>query len=139
VLPTTSVQAGLAAIVAYNPERAMGENETEMQRAQEHVASGEVTRASRDVELDGVPVRKGAWLGLADGRAVSSGDDFDLVVDAVVAALLDGERELLTILTGDDAPDAEELRARLAGAHPEVEVEVHEGGQPHYPLLLSAE
>ena len=139
VVPTTTVQAGLAAIVAYNPERAVKENEAEMLRAQERVASGEVTRASRDVELDGVDVRKGAWLGLADGRAVASGDDFDEVVDAVVAELLGGERELLTILTGDDAPDGEALRARLAAAHQGVEVEVHDGGQPHYPLLLAAE
>jgi fatty acid kinase len=139
VLSTTTVQAGLAAIVAYDPQRPVDENERLMLRAQEGVATGEVTRASRDVSLDGIDVRKGAWLGLADGRAVASGDDFDEVVDAVVATLLEGGRELLTILTGDDAPDAEALRVRLSDANPGIEVEVHDGGQPHYPLLLSAE
>ncbi len=139
VVPTTSVQAGLAAIVAYDPERSVEENEEAMLRVGEGVATGEITRASRDVELDGVAVRKGSWLGLANGRAVGSGDDFDAVVDAVVETLLDGGREILTILTGSEAPDGDELRERLAAAHPGVEVEVHEGGQPHYPLLLGAE
>jgi len=139
VLPTTTVQEGLSAIVAYDAGATIDANAEAMRQAAENVASGEVTRASRDVELDGVAVRKGAWLGLAGGRAIASGDDLDHVVDAVVATLLDGERHVLTVLTGDDAPDAEALRARLAAAHPEVEIDVHDGGQPHYPLLLSAE
>jgi DAK2 domain fusion protein YloV len=139
VLPTTTVQAGLAALVAYDPERALDENVDEMWEAQESVATGEVTRASRDVELDGIEVRKASWLGLANGRAIASGDDLDGVVDAVVVALLAGERGLLTILTGDDAPDMDRLLARLAEAHPGIEIEVHQGDQPHYPLLLSAE
>jgi dihydroxyacetone kinase-like predicted kinase len=110
-----------------------------MEEAQDAVATGEVTVASRDVELDGVAVRKGAWLGLADGAAVAAGDDFDQVVEAVVERLLAGDRELLTILTGQDEPSLEGLLARIGERHPRVEVEVHDGGQPHYPLLLSAE
>ena len=103
------------------------------------LATGEIARASRDATVDGVEVREGDWLGLVDGSAVASGDDIDEVVDAVVGALLDGGRGLLTVLTGDDAPDVDALRRRIATAHPSVEVDVHDGGQPHYPLLLSAE
>ena len=139
VVPTRTVQAGLAAMVAYDPERSGRENAHAMQKAQDAVATGEVTVASRDVELDGVAVRKGAWLGLAEGTAVASGDDFDQVVEALVEHLLDGNRELLTILTGEDGPEIDELVERIGERHPLVEVEVHEGGQPHYPLLLSAE
>ncbi len=139
VVPTRTVQAGLAAMVAYDPERSGRENAHAMQKAQDAVATGEVTVASRDVELDGVAVRKGAWLGLAEGTAVASGDDFDQVVEALVEHLLDGNRELLTILTGEDGPEIDDLVERIGARHPRVEVEVHEGGQPHYPLLLSAE
>lgn len=139
VVPTRTVQAGLAAMVAYDPERSGAENARAMQEAQEAVATGEVTVASRDVELDGVAVRKGAWLGLAEGAAIASGDDFEQVADAVVERLLNGDRELLTILTGADEPALDGLLARIEQRHPRVEVEVHEGGQPHYPLLLSAE
>jgi len=139
VVPTRTVQAGLAAMVAYDPERSGADNARAMEEAQDAVATGEVTVASRDVELDGVAVRKGAWLGLADGAAVAAGDDFDQVVEAVVERLLAGDRELLTILTGQDEPSLEGLLARIGERHPRVEVEVHDGGQPHYPLLLSAE
>ncbi len=139
IVPTRTVQAGLAAMVAYDPERSGRENADAMQKAQDAVATGEVTVASRDVELDGVAVRKGAWLGLAEGTAVASGDDFDQVVEALVEHLLDGDRELLTILTGEDGPKIDDLLERIGARHPRVEVEVHEGGQPHYPLLLSAE
>ena len=58
---------------------------------------------------------------------------------AVVERLLDGGHEVLTLLTGEDAPPLEALLAAIAQRHPGVEVEVHAGGQPHYPLLLSAE
>jgi dihydroxyacetone kinase-like predicted kinase len=139
VVPTTTVQAGLAAIVAYDPEQALDANASRMTDAQAGLSTGEVTRASRDVSLDGVKVRKGAWLGLADGHAVTCDADFDAVVDAVVARLLEHGGELLTVLTGDEAPDGDALADRIAAQHPGIEVEVHEGGQPHYPLLLSAE
>jgi DAK2 domain fusion protein YloV len=139
VVPTRSVQAGLAAMVAYDAERPAGENESAMQRALDGVATGEVTIASRDVTLDGIEVRKGAWLGLADGAAVASGESFDSVAEAVAERLLDGGREILTLLTGAEEPPLETLVSELEARHPEVEIEIHEGGQPHYPLLLSAE
>ena len=64
-------------MVAYDAEQDAAENEAAMTRALEGVATGEVTIASRDVTLDGIDVRKGAWLGLADGAAVASGQSFD--------------------------------------------------------------
>lgn len=139
VVPTLSVQAGLAAMVVYHPEREAGENESAMARAQEGVVTGEVTIASRDVTLDGIEVRKGAWLGLADGSAVASGPSFDTVAAVVAERLLDGGREILTLLTGADEPILGPLVGEIGERHPDVEIEIHAGGQPHYPLLLSAE
>ena len=88
VIPSLSVPAGLAAIVRYLPSLDAAENEAAMLEALEQVATGEVTVASRDVELDGVEVRKGAWLGLVDGTAVASSPDFDEVASAVADRLL---------------------------------------------------
>lgn len=139
VVPTRTVQAGLAAMIAYDPERSGTENESAMTHAQEGLATGEVTIASRDVRLDGIDVRKGAWLGLADGAAVASGESFDEVAGAVADRLLSGGREILTLLTGAQEPALEALVGELGSRYPEVEIEVHPGGQPHYPLLLSAE
>ena len=139
VIPSRSVPAGLAAIVRYLPSLDAAENEAAMLEALEQVATGEITVASRDVELDGVAVRKGAWLGLADGTAVASSSDFDEVASAVADRLLATGREILPLLTGEDEPSLEEFLRRVREGHPGVELEVHPGGQPHYPLLLSAE
>ncbi len=139
IVATRSVQEGLAAMIAYEPGRGAAENAIAMTRALEGIATGEVTIASRDVVLDGIEVRKGAWLGLADGSAVASGQSFDTVAHAVAERLLDGGREILTLLTGADEPELEKLVGAIGAQHPDVEIEVHEGGQPHYPLLLAAE
>jgi DAK2 domain fusion protein YloV len=139
VVPTTSLQSGLAALVAFDPSLDADENASAVADALEDVATGAVTVASRDVQLDGVEVRRGAWLGLADGEPVAGGETFEEVVQAVLARLLDEPRGLLTLLTGDGAPSLEGLLSDLEAAHPELELEVHEGGQPHYALLLAAE
>ena len=96
----------------YLPSLDAAENEAAMLEALEQVATGEVTLASRDVELDGVEVRKGAWLGLVDGAAVASSGDFDEVASAVAERLLDGGREVLTLLTGEDEPELDGLLRR---------------------------
>jgi uncharacterized protein len=139
VVPTTSVAAGLAAALRFIPSFDGDANETAMLEAVAAVVTGEVTRASRDVVLDGVEVRKGAWLGLANGSASASGEDFEQVAETVIESLLDGKRETLTLLTGADEPELDGLLERVRARHPEVYVEVHAGGQPHYPLFISAE
>ena len=139
VIPSRSVPAGLAALFGYLSTRDAAENEAAMLEALEQVATGEVTRASRDVQLDGVAVQKGAWLGLADGSAVASSPDFDEVACAVADRLLSDGREILTLLTGEDEPRLDEFLRRIRERHPGVELDVQPGGQPHYPLLLSAE
>ncbi|HWJ33014.1 MAG TPA: DAK2 domain-containing protein [Gaiellaceae bacterium] len=139
VVPTGSIPAGLAAMVSFLPERSASDNAKEMEEVLETVVTGEVTIASRDVDLNGVAVRQGGWLGLAEGEAVAVGDIFDQVAEQVAETLLKEPRMLLTLLTGADAPDLDGLLDRIRERHPELELEVHPGGQPHYPLLLSAE
>ena len=139
VIPSRSVPAGLAAIVRYLPSLDAAENEAAMLEALEQVSTGEVTVASRDVELDGVEVLKGSWLGLAEDSAVASSPDFDEVACAVADRLLADGGGILTLLTGEDKPRLDEFLRRVRERHPGVELDVHPGGQPHYPLLLSAE
>jgi DAK2 domain fusion protein YloV len=139
VVPTESLPAGLAALVVYDGTVGAAENAAEMAAAATAVATGEITRASRDVELNGLVIRHGDWLGLADGEPVAGGDDVADVGFAVVSRLLAEPRTVLTVLTGAEPPPLDGLLERLASAHPALEVEVHEGGQPHYPLLLGAE
>ncbi len=139
VVPSDSIPAGLAAMLAFDGSHDSTGNAAEMREAVAAVAAGEVTVASRDVRLNGVSIREGEWLGLADGDPVAGGADFVEVAAAVVERLCAEPRGLLTLLTGEDPPALDGLLEWIAAAHPELEVDVQDGGQPHYPLLLAAE
>jgi dihydroxyacetone kinase-like predicted kinase len=139
VIPSRSIQAGFAAIGRFVPTASPDENERALLEELEGAATGEVTVASRDATLDGVEIREGAYLGLVDDVAVVSDQDLEVVVTEVVDRVLAGGQGFLTILTGEDAPVLDGLVAALEARHPDLEVEIHEGGQPHYPLLVVAQ
>jgi fatty acid kinase len=139
VVATDSIPAGLAAMVAFDGARSSEENAAEMREAVDAVVTGEVTVASRDVELAGVAIRKGEWLGLAGGTPVAGGTDFDDVARAVAARLLEQRHDMITLLAGAGAPPLDVLVERIAADHPDLDIDVHDGGQPLYHLLLSAE
>jgi uncharacterized protein len=139
VVRTESIPAGLAALVAFHGERSARENAAAMREALANLATGEVTIASRDASTHGVAVREGEYLALLDGTVVSSGAAFDEVARDLLERLLAEPRDVLTILRGHDAPPLNGLLDELTARHPELELDVHEGGQPHYHLLASAE
>ncbi|HWJ31373.1 MAG TPA: DAK2 domain-containing protein [Gaiellaceae bacterium] len=139
VVPTRSIQAGLAALVAFDPSRSADENAGGMGEALESVVTGAVTIASRDVQLNGVAVRAGKWLGLAEGEPVAGSETFEDAARAVLETLLHEPRGVLTLLTGAGAPALDALIAELSASHPDLELDVHAGGQPHYALLVAAE
>ncbi len=139
VIPSRSVQAGFAAMGRFVATVPPDDNERALLEELASAATGEVTIASRDATLDGVEIREGAYLGFADDTAVASGPDFDVVVHDVVDRVLAGGQSFLTVLTGEGAPVLDGLVAALEARHPDLEVEIHEGGQPHYPLLLVAQ
>ena len=139
VVPTRSLQAGLSAMVAFNATSGIDANVEAMRAVLDEVVTGEVTVAVRDAKVNGLAVRQGQYLGLAEGEAIAGGSDFDEVARAVVERLLAEPRGVLTLLTGDDEPALDTLLAQLHRDHPDLEVDVQAGGQPHYPLLLSAE
>jgi fatty acid kinase len=139
VVPTESIPAGLAALVAFHGDRSAAENAAEMREALAGLATGAVTRASRDATVDGFAVREGDYLGLLEGEAVAAGPAFDEVTRSVLERLLAEPRDVLTLLTGDEAPPLNGLLDELGERYPELELDLHQGGQPHYPLLLAAE
>src|SRR5207248_5832535 len=109
VVPTRSMQAGLSALVAFDPAAPADKNSEAVAATREGIATGAVTVASRDVQLDGVSVRKGKWLGLADGLPVAGGETFDEVARVVLERLLAEPRGLLTLLTGEEPPPLDSL------------------------------
>jgi DAK2 domain fusion protein YloV len=139
VVPTETIQAGLAAMVAFDPARPADENAAEMGEATAAVRSGGVTRASRSTALGGLAVEQGEFLGVVAGEAVACGPVLDVVAREVVERLVAGSADVLTVLVGADLVDVSKLQAEIAAAHPELEIEVQQGGQPHYPLLFAVE
>jgi len=126
-------------MLAYDPVADASANAKAMEGAARAIATGGVTVASRPVSVDGLRVERGAYLGLVGGDPVAGGTSFDTVAASVVDRLLAEPRDVLTLITGDDEPELGPLLARVAEQHPDLELEVHPGGQPHYPLLVSAE
>jgi DAK2 domain fusion protein YloV len=139
VVPTRSLQAGLGAMVAFEPSRSAEENAAEMEDAAAGVRAGAVTRASRTTTLGALAIEEGQFLGLVDEEPVTSGPALAPVAREIAERLLGEATDVLTILAGAEAEGVDELAEALRDAHPELEVEVHDGGQPHYPLLFSAE
>ncbi|MCX8032874.1 MAG: DAK2 domain-containing protein [Thermoleophilia bacterium] len=141
VVLSSSIQAGLAAAVAYDRRKGGAENARAMSEALENVVSAEITRAVRATQIDGISVKAGDCIGLVEGQVVAASSDLEHVVEQVVDRLLDGTKEALTVLVGEgeDAQLAAQVVEKACARHPEVDVEVHEGGQPYYPLLLAAE
>jgi len=139
VLPTETLQAGLAAMVAFNREQSVARNLDEMRSAAAAILTGAVAVAARDGEHNGVAIRRGQWLALVEGEPLAGEASFDDAARAVVERLLAEPHGVLTLLAGEGSPPLEALLAAVAAGHPDVEVEVYEGGQPHFPLLVSAE
>jgi dihydroxyacetone kinase-like predicted kinase len=133
------MQAGLGALVAFDPTRPAEANRADMGEAAEGVRAGAVTRASRDAVVGDLAVEEGQFLGLLDGDPVSAGPVLQPVAREVLERLLEDGADVLTILAGEGAEGVDDLAAFVRELHPEVEVEVHDGGQPHYPLLFGAE
>jgi uncharacterized protein len=139
VVATRTLQAGLGALVAFEPGRSAAENEADMKRAAAAVRSGGVTRASRSATIGGLEVEQGQFLGLIEGEPVTSGPVLEPVAREVVERLLGEASDVLTVLIGEGGEAAEELVEAVRDAHPDLEIEVHEGGQPRYLLLFAVE
>jgi hypothetical protein len=138
IVPTRSIQAGIAVLEGYIANRSLGDNEAEMTASLEQLTTGEVTVAVKDATIDGLEIEEGSFFGLVSGSAVATGPDLVEVALDVVLRAADG-RDFARIVTGENAPSEAELRRALGEARPDLELEVIDGGQPHYPLLVVAQ
>jgi DAK2 domain fusion protein YloV len=138
VVPTRSIQAGILALGAYVATNDVDQNERDMTSLVGMITTGEVTVATKDALLDGLEIREGSFFGLVDGSAVSTGTDLEDVALQVVVRAADGH-EFLVLVTGEEPPDVVRLKEAIAKVRPDLQPEVIEGGQPHYPLLVAAE
>jgi dihydroxyacetone kinase-like predicted kinase len=141
VVETHSVPQGVSAVVAFRPERPGEENLRAMKAEAERVQTIEVTHAVRDTRSNGVKVKKGDVIGLINDRLEFAGDDYAAVVKQALGKLGPDGYELVTVYRGEQASDAEmtRLESEIRTNYPGLEVEVQQGGQQHYPFILSVE
>jgi hypothetical protein len=141
VVPTRSAVQGLAALAVADADRPFEDDVAAMAEAAGSTRSGEVTVAVREAATMAGICRPGDVLGLLEGDVALLGADVEAVALELVDRMLAGGGELVTVVTGADAPAGagERLRSTVEHAHPAVEVVLYDGGQPHYPLLLGVE
>ncbi|OLN22822.1 hypothetical protein BTO30_07820 [Domibacillus antri] len=141
VIPTKTVPQGLAALIAFNPDGDEEANKKAMTTASAHVKTGQITHAVRDTSIDGIEIKKDDFMGLAEGKIVVTNDDKMTAVTALLDKLIDEETEIVTVIYGQDAAEAEveQIVSYVEEKFPDTEAEVHNGQQPLYPFIFSIE
>src|SRR2546426_70878 len=141
VIETHSVPQGVAAVVAFRPERSGAANMAAMKDEAARVQTIEVTHAVRDTRSNGLKVKKGDVIGLINNRLEFAGTDYAEVVNKALGKLGPDAYELVTVYRGQGASDDElaNLESAIRSNFPGLEVEIQQGGQQHYPFILSVE
>jgi DAK2 domain fusion protein YloV len=141
VIPTISVPQGLSAMFRLIPDGNFEQIVSAMDDAIHEVETGEITIATRSVEIDGVQVEKGQVIALHNGSLVASTHSIDEACEQLLAAAHTNDYERITFFYGEDIKQTKvnQLADKVRSVYPDHEIEVHEGGQPHYQLIISIE
>ena len=141
VIPTKTVPQGITAVINYVPDLSIEENAETMQAEMQKVATGQVTYAVRDTNIDGQEIRQGDFMGLGDSGILSVGTAISTVAFEMVGAMMTPDKELISIYYGEEIAeeDAEKLKEQIAEKYPDCDIELQCGGQPIYYYIISAE
>jgi uncharacterized protein len=141
VVPTRTIPQGLAAMLSLVPDGNLASVAAKMTKALSSVKTGEITIATRTVEIDGVSVKDGQVIALLDGKLVVSAESVEKGVMELLKKAKAEDHELVTLFYGEGMAHAEANRIAdvIRVGYPSLEVEVQEGGQPHYQFIISIE
>lgn len=141
VIPSKSIPQGISAAFAFQEEEAVDANTSNMLEAIAQVKSGQVTNAVRDTVIEELEIKAGQYIGISNSKIVAAADELLAVSKQLLASMLVNGDEIVTVLTGADAEAdvTDSLSTWLEETYPQVEVEVHDGGQPLYYYLFSVE
>jgi DAK2 domain fusion protein YloV len=141
VIPTKTVPEGVSALLAFNHESDLKTNVDLMERAATQIQTAEITNAVRSVEIGGLRVQKGQFIALLNGELVKAGDDLHHVAQDVLQVMGIGRYDIVTVYWGDavSGEQAGELASWICTNHPDQDVELVEGNQPHYHYIISVE
>ena len=141
VIPTKTVPQGITAIINYMPEADVDTNIDAMNEGIKAVKTGQVTYAVRDTRIDDKEIHEGDIMGIGDAGILAVGQSVEETTKEMLADLVDEDTELISLYYGQDvlAEDAERFSAEIEELYPDVDVDVHSGGQPIYYYVLSVE
>jgi len=141
VVPSRNIPQGLSAMLALNPDGDVEAVAEKMKKSLDLVKSGEITVATRSVEIDGVQVEQGQVIGLLDGRLICSAKSVEEGCVCLLEKANAKDHELITLFYGEDlsATEANRISDKVREAYPGQEIEVQDGGQPHYQFIISIE
>jgi hypothetical protein len=141
VIPTKTIPQGITALVNFIPDYSAAENAKAMTDEIEIVKTGQVTYAVRDTEIDGKTIKQDDFMGIGDKEILSVGRDLKETTLEMVELMLDEDSAIVSIYYGSEATQeaAEEISSLIQEKHPDVEVEINDGGQPIYYYVISVE
>lgn len=141
VIPTKTIPQGITALINYIPESSPQENADRMNAEIGMVKTGQVTYAVRDTVIDDKEIKQDDYMGIGDKGILSVGQDLASTVLDMAGQLIDGESAIVSIYYGEDVNEnaADAIGAKISEDYPDVEVEIHYGGQPIYYYVISVE
>ncbi|MFC4320222.1 DAK2 domain-containing protein [Litchfieldia salsa] len=141
VVPSKTVPQGMAAMLAFNPSIDSAQNKELMSEALGHVKTGQITYAVRDTNIDGIEITKDDFMGIAEGKIITTDKDKVTVAKNLLDEMIDEDDEILTLLVGQETSDEEvsQLVEFIEGKYEDIEIEVHNGNQPLYNFIFSIE
>ena len=141
VIPTKTIPQGITALINFIPDQSAEENAERMTEELENVKTGQVTYAVRDTVIDDKEIKQGDYMGIGDKSILAVGKDIKSTTEDMVAEMVDEESAIICIYYGEEVTeeDANALGAALEEKYPEIEVEIHFGGQPIYYYVISVE
>lgn len=141
VIPSKTIPQGITAIINYVYDKSIEENVDRMIQEMQKVKTGQVTYAIRDTSVDGKEIKQGDIMGIGDKTILAVGSDVKETTLDLVHQLTDEDSELISLYYGEEVKeeDAEALAEEIMASYPDLDVEVHYGGQPIYYYVLSVE
>ncbi|HJC91159.1 MAG TPA: DAK2 domain-containing protein [Candidatus Mediterraneibacter excrementigallinarum] len=141
VIPTKTVPQGITAVISYMPEADVDTNMESMQEAIKNVKTGQVTYAVRDTHIDDKEIHEGDIMGIGDKGILSVGQSVEATAKEMLEHMVDEDSELISLYYGQDVlqEDAEKFAASVEELYPDVDIDLHSGGQPIYYYVISVE
>ncbi|MFD1318991.1 DAK2 domain-containing protein [Loigolactobacillus zhaoyuanensis] len=141
IVPSKTISQGMTALLSFNPDNSLTDNQEQMTAGLNDVVSGQVTQSIRDTTIDGLAIKRDDYMGIIDGKIKVTDTTRAQATINMIKAMLNEDSEIVTILIGEGGTrqEAQTIADAVMAADDELEVELHDGGQPVYPYLVSVE